>query len=220
MAKRKNNNLVKGKEVYKREDIHAPAVVDSNADIMEAIPDDINDRINEAIKDYMLNVAIPPIDDLKRVSGLVWTAVCMHIGKRAFTRDMILDKANTERRGCITYDYEKLCLYADIWASYTVTMGKAPLAHNFFYFVGVGIGFTETLTQASQTNPHALELRKKLYEIQETSCAQLLADGKQNPTGLLAILNHWHGWTRESVVIHQNGNKTVDADALPQIGAQ
>ena len=184
------------------------------------LPDDLTDSINDAIYDFMTYECKPPIDDMRKAPALVWSACCMYIGSRIFKNTKLLHDVDRERtQGGKVYDYNKIAVLVDVWAYYCAIYSKAPLYYNFFNFCGLYDDFgSNTAYKGDNLTPERLRLRQKLSEIQQSNLAMLISDGRQNPTGVLAILNHWHGWSTSTVTIQHETKQAISAVELPKLG--
>ena len=93
------------------------------------------------------------------------------------------------------------------------------------------IGFT-TLTGISESEIYewgnnsiklsttASEIYKKLVTMREESLANKLADGKQNPVGVLAILNRHYQWNLPGVSKETAKPGALSAAELPKLGGK
>ena len=62
------------------------------------------------------------------------------------------------------------------------------------------------------------EIYKKLNQEREESLSNKLADGKQNPVGVIAILNRQFGWASPYTSDSRSQNKPLPANELPTLG--
>ena len=59
---------------------------------------------------------------------------------------------------------------------------------------------------------------KKLTQEREESLANKLADGKQNPVGVIAMLNRHYGWASPYTSDSNRQKQSLTAAELPQLG--
>jgi hypothetical protein len=90
------------------------------------------------------------------------------------------------------------------------------------------IGF-ETLTGIAQENIYnwanennklsktGFKIYKKLSSMREESLSNKLADGKQNPVGVIAMLNRHYGWASPYTADANKSKKALSAQELPQL---
>lgn len=185
------------------------------------LPEGLSEKISDCIYDFCTYESKPPIEDLRKVGTPVWAACCMYIGNTLFKKTKILHDTDRERReGGIRYDYNKLDIMIDIWLYYTSIFGKSPLVYIWCYFCGLSIDFMDAPPRESSeslTSAHS-RIFQKLRKIQESGLASVISDGSKNPTGAIAILNHWHGWNQNQIVIQTDTQKALTAASLPLLG--
>ena len=58
---------------------------------------------------------------------------------------------------------------------------------------------------------------KKLSEMREESLSNKLADGKQNPVGVIAILNRQYGWASPYAADSNRQKQALSASELPKL---
>jgi hypothetical protein len=139
----------------------------------------------------------------------------MYVGRNVFKCSKITHDAEAEKRfGGTRYDVGKFEALLDVWAFLCTSYDKAPFIDDFATFCGVSDTWLYGASPEDNLTPRRALLLKKLQSIQERGLAGLITDGRQNPTGALAVLNHWHGWTQTREVIHTDGRQT-GSDALP-----
>ena len=64
------------------------------------------------------------------------------------------------------------------------------------------------------------EIYKKLIKMREESLSNKLADGKQNPVGVIAMLNRHYGWASPYTADANRGKKALQSAELPQLAPQ
>ena len=104
-----------------------------------------------------------------------------------------------------------------LWLYYCSTYDKAPMRADFGHFCGASLEWVYE-QRPEMLTPERVGLTKKLVEIQEAGLSGLISDGTRNPTGAIAILNHYHGWTNTSVVVHTSDKQAIQAVNLPKLG--
>jgi hypothetical protein len=60
---------------------------------------------------------------------------------------------------------------------------------------------------------------KKLSQMREESLSNKLADGKQNPVGVIAMLNRHYGWASPYTADSNRQKSSLTAAELPKLGA-
>ena len=64
----------------------------------------------------------------------------------------------------------------------------------------------------------APKIYKKLSQMREESLSNKLADGKQNPVGVIAMLNRHYGWASPYTADSNRQKQTLSASELPKLG--
>lgn len=72
----------------------------------------------------------------------------------------------------------------------------------------------------SKLSSKGFEIYKKLNQEREESLSNKLADGKQNPVGVLAILNRHYAWNMPGVSREQANKQQIGASGLKQLGLE
>ena len=65
----------------------------------------------------------------------------------------------------------------------------------------------------------SFEIYKKLNQEREESLSNKLADGKQNPVGVIAMLNRHYGWASPYTADSNRQKNSLTAAELPKLGA-
>lgn len=184
--------------------------------VADALPDNLMDLINNAIYDFMTYECKPPIDDMRKASAQLWSACCMYIGKTVFKENKLLYNADAVRQGVKKYNYDKVNVVIDIWLYYCGLYSKAPLIFNFYYFCGVN--YSEWLKNDCAVTSDGIALKQRLSEAQQGGLSAILSDSRHNPTGIMALLRHFHGWENNTVTIQTETKTAIKAVDLPKIG--
>ena len=170
------------------------------------------EKIENALNDYCIKYRI---EDMSKARQTQWKAACMYIGENVFKHSKILHDLERERSGGIRYDVSKINELVSVWAFLCSSYVKAPFVDDFAHFAAIsdswlyGAGSNDVLT------PERRVLLKKLQDMQESGLADMIADGRQNPTGALAILNHCHNWVQTSVKYTISDNPGAAVASLP-----
>ena len=186
----------------------------------EGLPPDIKEACDNAIQDFCLYENTPPIDDMSKARQPRWTAACMYVGYKVFKKRKLLRRGEGERRENGTlkpYDYNVLYAAIPLWLYFCVKYDKAPFISDFGHFCGCSFDWIYCKDSELLT-PTQMRLTKKLHEIQEGGLAAIISDGSKNPTGAIAILNHWHGWSNNINVTTTDTKTAITAQNLPKLG--
>ena len=66
----------------------------------------------------------------------------------------------------------------------------------------------------------ASKIYKKLSQMREESLSNKLADGKQNPVGVIAMLNRHYGWASPYTADSNRQKGSLTAAELPKLGGE
>jgi hypothetical protein len=199
-------------------DMITGAAVD--CETVEDVPGVLPDNVPGLVQDIIVSFCEQNnIADLSKERQPRWSAACMVVGGSLFKKSKILhDMEREKKNGGIVYDVGRVSALADVWLYLCSVFCKAPMVTDFAFFAGVsdswlyGVGSPDGLTPARSA------LLKKLKYAQESGLSSMIVDGRQNPTGALAALNHWHGWTQTREVIHTSAAAASSAGSLPDFG--
>lgn len=179
------------------------------------LPDGLADMIYSAVDAFCKK---HDFENMSKCRQTAWSSCCMYIGSYIFKKNRKILAGPAPKNGGFRYDFKKISQLCDIWVYMCGTFGKAPFISDFANFAGIdktalyGVGGDYT---PDHLTPARLQLLQKLREAQEMGLSGLIVDGRQNPTGALAALNHWHGWTQTREIIHTAGQGSQTAAALP-----
>lgn len=180
----------------------------------DGVPGEVVQRVNTALGDYCAQFAV---DDMSKDRQTRWSAACMYIGWNVFKPSKLLHDVEKEKQqGGNVYDVPRVAALVDLFLYLCASLVKAPFINDFCNFSGVSNAWI--FGKDGRLTPERMCLLQKLRDAQENGLAGLISDGRQNPTGALAILNHWHGWTQTREIIHTDGGRASDAAALPTFG--
>lgn len=166
------------------------------------------------------------IEDLRNESQSVWNAALRFVYKHVFKdgtlkQRKVIDDGNSpivSNYNAYNYDlvYEVLDLYIyDMCMRYNKEVSI--------------VGFS-TLTGIDEVTIHdwgngnrmlsqtGLNIYKKLRDFREESLSNKLATGKQNPVGVIAILNKHYGWNMPGVSRETANRAQLSAAELPKLG--
>lgn len=168
------------------------------------------------------------IEDLRTVPQSVWNGALRYIYNHVFKHNNHLLKShnNISNNNNIMdsnynmYNYDLLLEIADYYI-YSMCM---------VYNKEVSIIGYETLTGVSQENIYnwanennklssaGFKIYKKLSQMREESLSNKLADGKQNPVGVIAMLNRHYGWASPYTADSNRQKQALNDASLPKLG--
>lgn len=165
------------------------------------------------------------IDDLKKESQSIWNACLYYIYSHVFKGtnqlkskklyDNPLIKTNNN-----AYNYELLLNIADIYI-YKLCMkyDKEVSVLGFCTLTGIDNGTVYSWgNDRNKLSNGGLSIYKKLMTFNEESLSDKLVTGKQNPVGVIAVLNRRHGWASPYTSDSNRQRTALTADQLPKLG--
>lgn len=182
---------------------------------IDGLPVDIRDRIDNAIYDFCMYECKPPIEDLSKARAPKWAACCDYIGRHV-CKPLLRGAERGAGGRWNQFDDDVIAALLPLWGYYCQLYEKAPFKQDFSAFAGLGFRLIESDLQA--VTPARIALCQKIDRMQENGLAGLISDGARNPTGALAILNHWHGWSQNNVNVTVEAKRALSAASLPALG--
>lgn len=145
-----------------------------------------------------------PVDDLKKESQLFFASACTFVGVNYF-------KKLYPPAGC---DYNLVCDSVPVWEFFCNFFDKVPTRFNFrnFFFLREAVAFGN---EEGFLNPELRRFYSKIRQIEFGGLKERLTDGRQIPTGCIAILNN-EFWKVGS--IREETSKAITAGNLPILG--
>ena len=166
--------------------------------------------------------------DFKTVGQSVWNSALRYVYNHVFKPNpkILKSNANINTTGnnipsnYNAYDYQLLNDICDYYI-YNMCMryNKEVSIVGFTTLTGIDEstiydwGNNSTKLSKSSNN-----IYKKLTKMREESLSNKLADGKQNPVGVIAMLNRHYGWSSPYVSDSSKSRKTLTDAELPRLG--
>lgn len=165
------------------------------------------------------------IEDLKKESQSIWNACLYYIYSHVFKGtnqlkstklyDNPLLKTNNN-----AYNYDLLLDIVDIYI-YKLCMkyDKEVSLLGFSTLTGISNGtLIDWGNNRNKLSNGGYEIYKKLMTFNEESLSDKLVTGKQNPVGVIAVLNRRHGWASPYTSDSNRQRTALTADQLPKLG--
>lgn len=169
------------------------------------------------------------IDNMKHESQSVWNSCLRYIYKHVFkdtnvlkSKDNIFNINNNIPSNYNAYNYDLVLKVLDIYV-YDMCMryDKEVSILGFSTLTGID---TEVIYNWGRDNTKlsslSSDIYKKLCNFREESLSNKLATGKQNPVGVLAILNRHYQWNMPGVSREQASKQQIGAAGLKQLGVE
>lgn len=166
------------------------------------------------------------IDDIKTESQSVWNGALRFIRKHVFanrdvlkSRDNINIYNNNIPSNFNAYNYDTVNSICDIYIDLCFVYDKEVSIIGFSNLTGID---TELIynwgNERTKLSSLSFNVYKKLNEFREESLSNKLVTGRQNPVGVLGVLNRHYQWNMPGVSRETNNKKTLTASELPQLG--
>lgn len=167
------------------------------------------------------------IEDLCTISQQRWNAALYYVYKHVFKNnpDILRDRSLIDNGGCALtncdrYNYT-LCM--DILDIYIYDM--CMIYDKEISFIGyttlTGIPYDTVMEwgyRGSKLSPLSSLIFQKISQLSEESLSDKLISSKSNPVGLIAILNHRHGWASPYTSdANRNRPQVLGVSELPQL---
>lgn len=165
------------------------------------------------------------IEDMKKESQSVWNACLMYIQRHVFSnRDLLKQSNNIYNSNSIMdsnynmYNYDLLYNILEYYIYLCNMYNKEISSMGYSKLIGIS---NEIISMWGNDNnklsSKSFEIYKKLNQEREESLSNKLADGKQNPVGVIAILNRQYGWASPYTSDSNRQKQALTAAELPKL---
>ena len=158
----------------------------NNTDINEKANTIINE-ILQCFNDFCLEQGI---SDIRSISQSVYGGMLLYTQNRLFKNTDVLKVKNNINNA---YDIDLLSHIADFYIYHTKVYEKECSIYGFQYLTGVSDSVMHEW--GKKASGRGVDMIKKIRAQRENSLSEKLQAGKCNPVGVLAILNHFYGWS-------------------------
>ena len=165
------------------------------------------------------------IDDLRQIPQSVWNAALMYVQKHVFSNRDILKADNVDNpNGLMSsnynmYNYDLLYNILEYYVYLCNMYSKEISSMGYSKLLGIS---NEIISMWGNDNnklsSRSFEIYKKLTQEREESLSNKLADGKQNPVGVIAMLNRHYGWASPYTADARKQQGALSAAELPKLG--
>lgn len=166
------------------------------------------------------------IEDIKTESQSVWNGALRYIRKHVFSCPDILkskDNINIYNNNIPSnfnaYNYEIVNSVCDVYIDLCFVNDKEVSIIGFSNLTGID---TDTINGWGNENiklsSTSLVVYKKLRDYREESLSNKLVTGRQNPVGVLGVLNRHYQWNMPGVREDKSSKKVLTAAELPRLG--
>ena len=169
------------------------------------------------------------IESMKNESQSVWNSCLRYIYKHVFKgtdklkhKDIILHDNTYVPSNYNMYDYNIVLDIVDIYIhDMCMKYNKEVSIIGFSVLTGIDesiiYDWGNNVNKLSNTSS---KIYQKLRAYREESLSNKLVDGKQNPVGVLGVLNRHYQWNMPGVSRETSKKQTLTAADLPQLGSK
>lgn len=165
------------------------------------------------------------IEDLKKESQNVWNGCLLYIYKHVFKNSDRLKINNNIMSNsiisstCNAYDIDKVNAVCDYYIYICSIYDKEISIIGFSKLTGISQDcIYEWGRDERKLSSAGCEIYKKLSIEREESLSNKLVTGKQNPVGVLGVLNRHYAWNMPGVREDKGSKKVLTAAELPKLG--
>ena len=171
------------------------------------------------------------IEDMRTVPQSVWNGALMYINRHLFKNNshLLKSKDNIYNTNIINnsipmytnynmYNYDVINQLLDYYIYICSINNKEISIMGFSKLTGID---TDTINSwgnnENKLSSSCSVIYKKLCQMREESLSNKLADGRQNPVGVIAMLNRHYGWASPYTSDSRN-RQQIGADGLRELG--
>lgn len=166
------------------------------------------------------------IDDLKKEPQSVWNGCMRYIAKKLFRGTGVLKQAkntivesNDVPSTFNAYNYELVNSVCDIYIYLCQIYDKEISVMGFSNLTAIDYSVIfDWGNNSTKLSTLSAEIYKKLIHFREESLSNKLISGKQNPVGVLGVLNRFYQWNLPGVSREETKQQALPASELPQLG--
>ena len=166
------------------------------------------------------------IEDMKKESQSVWNGALRYIRRHVFNnKDVLKSKDNINiynnniPSNFNAYNYDTVNSICDIYIDLCFVSDKEVSIIGFSNLTGID---TELIynwgNERTKLSSLSFNVYKKLNEYREESLSNKLVTGRQNPVGVLGVLNRHYQWNMPGVSRESANKQALTAAELPQLG--
>lgn len=165
------------------------------------------------------------IEDMKKESQSVWNGALRYIRRHVFNNKDVLkskDNINIYNNNIPStfnaYNYDTVNSICDIYIDLCFINDKEVSIIGFSNLTGIDTeliyNWANENTKLSSTS---FKIYKKLSQFREESLSNKLVTGRQNPVGILGVLNRHYQWNMPGVSREQSNRGALTAAELPRL---
>ena len=166
------------------------------------------------------------IDNIKSESQSVWNGALRYIRKHVFNnRDVLKSKDNINiynnniPSNFNAYNYDTVNSVCDIYIDLCFVYDKEVSIIGFSNLTGIDQELIYNWgNEGTKLSSTSYQIYKKLNEFREESLSNKLVTGRQNPVGVLGVLNRHYAWNLPGVSREQTEKRALTDEQMPKLG--
>ena len=166
------------------------------------------------------------IEDMKKESQSVWNGALRYIRRHVFNNKDVLkskDNINIYNNNIPStfnaYNYDTVNNICDIYIDLCFINDKEVSIIGFSNLTGIDQELIYNWgNEGTKLSSTSYQIYKKLNEFREESLSNKLVTGRQNPVGVLGVLNRHYAWNLPGVSREQAEKRALTARDLPKLG--
>ncbi len=167
------------------------------------------------------------IEDIKAESQSVWNGALRYIRKHVFccpdtlkSKDNINIYNNNIPSNFNAYNYEIVNNVCDIYIDLCFVYDKEVSIIGFSNLTGIDAETIRLWGNEDRLSSTSFAVHKKLFDFREESLSNKLVTGRQNPVGVLGVLNRHYAWNMPGVREDKSSKRVLTAAELPKLGKE
>ena len=165
------------------------------------------------------------IEDMTKEPQSRWNACLTYIQRHVFNnKDLLKQSNNIYNSNSIMdsnynmYNYDVLYSILEYYIYLCNMYNKEVSSMGYSKLVGISNEIISMWgNDSNKLSSGSFEIYKKLNQEREESLSNKLADGKQNPVGVIAILNRQYGWASPYTSDSNRQRKSISAEEIRQL---
>lgn len=166
------------------------------------------------------------IEDMREQPQSVWNSALRYIYHNVFKNGALkqhkcIDNPNSTIQSTYnSYDYDMVLDVLDIYIfDMCMRYNKEVSILGFSTMTGIDESVIyDWGNESTKLSTTSAKIYKKLYHYREESLSNKLATGKQNPVGVIAILNRQYGWASPYTADSNRQKRALTDAELPRLG--
>jgi len=165
------------------------------------------------------------IEDIKTESQSVWNGALRYIHKHVFgcpdilkSKDNVNIYNNNIPSNFNAYNYEIVNGVCDIYIDLCFVNDKEVSIIGFSNLTGIDAETIRLWGNEDRLSSTSFAVYKKLFDFREESLSNKLVTGRQNPVGVLGVLNRHYAWNMPGVREDKSKQRVLTAAELPKLG--